>query len=79
MKIISQQQPSSGFADSTFHGLNTFYFISDSGARTAVRWSLVPIDTVAPQTSPGTMTRHSVTATRCTGGSKTSTSPPSTP
>lgn len=53
MKIISQQQPSSGFADSTFHSLNTFYFVNDAGTRTPVRWSLVPVDAPPPQTSPG--------------------------
>jgi catalase len=46
MKIINQSPPSSGFADSTFHSLNTFFMTNDSGARTPVRWSFVP---VAPQ------------------------------
>jgi catalase len=44
-KIIKQHPPSPGFADSTFSGLNTFYFVSGSGTRTPVRWSFVPRQT----------------------------------
>jgi catalase len=40
--IIKRHPPTSGFADSTFSSLNTFYFVSGSGARTPVRWSFVP-------------------------------------
>ena len=43
MKIIGQSPPSPGFADSTFWSLNTFYFVNESGTRTPVRWSLVPL------------------------------------
>jgi catalase len=43
MKVIGQSPPTPGFADSTFRSLNTFYFISESGTRTPVRWSLVPV------------------------------------
>ncbi|CAN5469572.1 catalase family peroxidase [soil metagenome] len=53
MKIISQNAPTAGFADSAFRSLNTFYFINESGTRTPVRWSLIPIDAPPPQTSPG--------------------------
>jgi catalase len=42
MKVIKSMPPSPGFADSTFWGLNTFYFVDASGARTPVRWSLEP-------------------------------------
>jgi catalase len=42
MSIIKQHPPSAGFGDSTFRGLNTFYFVNDAGVRSAVRWSLVP-------------------------------------
>lgn len=42
MKVVKEHPPTSGFADSTFRGLNTFLFVDDSGERTPVRWSLVP-------------------------------------
>ncbi len=42
MKIIKQTPPSAGFADSTFHGLNAFYFTNSAGATVPVRWSAVP-------------------------------------
>jgi catalase len=42
MSIIKKHPPTAGFADSTFRGLNTFYFVNGAGDRTPVRWSLVP-------------------------------------
>ena len=53
MKIIGQSPPTPGFADSTFRSLNTFYFISESGSRTPVRWSLVPVAPPPPRPSSG--------------------------
>jgi catalase len=44
MKIIKQSPPSAGFADSTFHGLNAFWFTNGAGATVPVRWSVVPED-----------------------------------
>jgi catalase len=44
MKIIKQSPPSAGFADSTFHGLNAFWFTNGAGATVPVRWSVVPQD-----------------------------------
>jgi catalase len=44
MKIIKQSPPSAGFADSTFHGLNAFWFTNSAGATIPVRWSVVPQD-----------------------------------
>lgn len=41
-RLIKQQPPTPGFADSTFRGLNTFFFVSDAGERTPVRWSFFP-------------------------------------
>lgn len=41
LKIIKQTPPSVGFADSTFHGLNAFYFTNSAGATVPVRWSAV--------------------------------------
>ncbi len=50
MKIIKQSPPSAGFADSTFRGLNAFYFTNSAGATVPVRWSAVPQD--APPAAP---------------------------
>ncbi|MGA5544151.1 catalase family peroxidase [Mycobacterium sp. NPDC051198] len=48
MSVIKRQPPTSGFADSTFRGLNAFYFVNAAGDRTPVRWSLVPLQEVKP-------------------------------
>ncbi|CRZ17294.1 catalase family peroxidase [Mycolicibacterium neworleansense] len=48
MSVIKQQPPTSGFADSTFRGLNAFYFVGTAGDRTPVRWSLAPLREVTP-------------------------------
>ena len=48
MTIIKQSPPSSGFADSTFHGLNAFHFTNDKGATVPVRWTAVPLQNVQP-------------------------------
>ena len=56
MKIIKRSPPSSGFADSTFYGLNAFWFTNSAGATVPVRWSVVPQDTggtSGPGPSPG--------------------------
>ncbi|WP_276074802.1 catalase family peroxidase [Mycobacterium paraense] len=47
MKIIKQSPPSAGFADSTFYGLNAFWFTNGAGATVPVRWSVVPQNAVA--------------------------------
>jgi catalase len=46
--VIKQHPPSAGFADSTFRGLNTFFFVNDAGARTPVRWAFAPLQTAQP-------------------------------
>jgi catalase len=46
LKIIKSQAPSSGFADSTFHGLNAFRFTNAAGVSVPVRWILTPEQTV---------------------------------
>lgn len=48
MKIIKQSPPSTGFANSTFHGLNAFYLTNHAGATVPVRWSLVPREAGGP-------------------------------
>lgn len=56
MKIIKQSPPSAGFADSTFYGLNAFWFTNSAGATVPVRWSAVPQEAGgqdAPGLSPG--------------------------
>ena len=52
MKIIKQSPLSAGFADSTFYGLNAFWFTNSAGATVPVRWSVVPRD-VAGANAPG--------------------------
>ncbi len=47
MALVKKQPPTVGFGDSTFRGLNTFYFVNDAGARSAVRWSFVPQQSAA--------------------------------
>lgn len=53
MAIIKKHPPASGFGDSTFRSLNTFYFVNDAGVRTPVRWSLVPLQNSAPAPKSG--------------------------
>ncbi|HTY32374.1 catalase family peroxidase [Mycobacterium sp.] len=56
MKIIKQSPPGAGFADSTFYGLNAFWFTNGAGATVPVRWSVVPQDAGGaggPQSSLG--------------------------
>ena len=62
MKIIKQSPPSAGFGDSTFHGLNAFYFTNSAGATVPVRWSAVPQD--AP-TAPPSRQRQNPARTTC--------------
>ncbi|MEU0498138.1 catalase family peroxidase [Mycobacterium sp. NPDC006124] len=44
MKVIKATPPSSGLADSTFHGLNAFIATNDAGVSVPVRWAAVPMD-----------------------------------
>ena len=48
LKVIKSQPPSSGFGDSTFHGLNAFRFIKAAGESTPVRWILTPAQPLKP-------------------------------
>ena len=47
LALIKKRQVTSGFADSTFNGLNAFRFVDAAGAATTVRWSAVPVQPVA--------------------------------
>jgi catalase len=49
LEDIKKQGFSSGFADSTFYGLNAFFFTNSAGDSTPVRWLLEPIK--APSTA----------------------------
>lgn len=42
MKIIKQNPPSAGFADSTYSGLHAFRATNDQGRSTFIRWVAVP-------------------------------------
>jgi catalase len=55
MKIIKQSPPSAGFADSTFHGLNAFYFTNSAGATVPVRWSALPQQAPAAPPAPSSV------------------------
>ena len=48
MAVIKQVPPTPGFADSTFWGLNTFFFVNEAGTRTPVRWAFVPLQASQP-------------------------------
>jgi len=52
-KLIKADPPTPGFADSTFHGLNTFLFVSDAGTRAPVRWVFVPRQKALPASGKG--------------------------
>lgn len=47
LALIKKRQITSGFADSTFNGLNAFRFVDAAGASMPVRWSVVPVQPVA--------------------------------
>jgi catalase len=49
--IVKQHPPTPGFSDSVYSGLNAFYFVNASGARTPVRWSLTPLQQALPPSS----------------------------
>jgi catalase len=46
LALIKKRQVTSGFANSTFNGLNAFRFVDTAGASTPVRWSVVPAQPV---------------------------------
>ncbi|MFD9668365.1 catalase family peroxidase [Rhodococcus sp. NPDC059968] len=48
MQIVRRHPPTSGFGDSTFHGLNAFGCTNAAGVTVAVRWTLVPEQPVQP-------------------------------
>jgi catalase len=52
-KIIQSHPASSGFENSTFYGLNAFWFMDASGRSLPVRWSLVPLQPFVPANTAG--------------------------
>ncbi|CAG2133718.1 Catalase-related peroxidase precursor [compost metagenome] len=46
--IVGKRAVSSGFANSTYNGLDTFVFVNQAGASVPVRWSAVPVQPFAP-------------------------------
>jgi catalase len=53
LALIKHHPPTPGFADSTFNGLITFFFVNEAGARTPVRWSFVPQQQALPARGGG--------------------------
>ena len=55
MSLIKKRQVTPGFANSTFHRLNAFRFVDETGASVPVRWSTVPVQPFAADSaeSPG--------------------------
>lgn len=52
-KIIQSHPASSGFENSTFYGLNAFWFMDASGRSIPVRWSSAPVQPFAPANTTG--------------------------
>lgn len=53
-KIIQNHPASSGFENSTFYGLNAFWFADANGRSIPVRWLLAPMQPFAPANTTGT-------------------------
>jgi catalase len=53
LRLIKARQVTSGFANSTFNSLDAFRFVDESGASVPVRWSAVPVQpSAADSTEP---------------------------
>jgi catalase len=52
-RIIQSHPVSSGFENSTFYGLNAFWFTNANGASIPVRWSMAPVQAFAPTNAAG--------------------------
>lgn len=50
--IVSKRAVSSGFANDTYNGLDTFLFVNKAGVAIPVRWSAVPVRAFAPAGPP---------------------------
>ncbi|MFE3653207.1 catalase family peroxidase [Streptomyces sp. NPDC059152] len=48
MALVKKTPPASDFSNSTFRGLNAFYFTNRAGKSIPVRWSVVPEDAFRP-------------------------------
>jgi catalase len=56
LALIKKRSITSGFANSTYNGLNAFRFVDRAGASTLVRWSTVPVQPVAAGGAEPSMT-----------------------
>jgi len=54
LTVIKGQPVSSGFGNSTFHGLNAFRFINSAGDSSPVRWLVVPMQPFEAATASST-------------------------
>ncbi len=52
MELIRNYPVSSGFENSTYNGLNAFFFVNAKGTIVPVRWSMVPTEPFQPFTGP---------------------------
>jgi len=52
LSIIAKRTISSGFFDSIFNGLNAFRFVNSAGVSVPVRWSFLPIGSLAEEAIP---------------------------
>lgn len=48
MAQIGQRPVSSGFADDTYHSLDSFLLVAEDGTKTAIRWAMVPVQPAMP-------------------------------
>src|SRR5205807_1320593 len=53
LALIMKRQVTSGFANSTFNGLNAYRFVDAAGASVPVRWSVVPVKPFAADNADG--------------------------
>lgn len=58
MAVNKKHPPTSGFADSTFNGLNAFRLTNEAGATAPVRWSLTPLQPEGSDGADGTPGRN---------------------
>lgn len=51
MVQIGRRPISSGFADDTYHSLDSFLLVAEDGTKTAIRWAMVPVQSAIPDVS----------------------------
>lgn len=58
--LIKNQSVSSGFANTTYNGLDAFRFVDRAGVSTPVRWSMVPAQPFAPEDASASSDKNSL-------------------